>query len=329
MCPNPRLLWLYLPNFTKILREFGPYDVIHSCIANVAFHMKIAHHLGIPVRISHIHANFIRWAKGSSSKPNPLKILFYKSLSPYWIRKHSTLILTITKEAANATLGRNIKFLKRLEILPCGIELNSFNDKVDQKSIRKELGIPDSAFVLGHVGRFAWQKNQIFAVKIAAEINRYEPNVRLLLVGDGPLRAEVEAAAARAGLADKVIFTGLRADVPQLMLGAMDAFVFPVHFEDLGMVIIEAQAAGLPCIVSDTIVESAVVVKPLVQRLSLHDPVSTWARAVCAVKGTKSDSTRANALQILDKSYFNIDNNVDRLQYLYSCKDHKPEMVSP
>lgn len=318
ICPNPRLLWTYLRNFTKIMREYGPYDVIHSCIGNVAFHMRIAHYLHVPIRISHIHANFIRWDKGSSSKPSPLKILFFKSLSPYWITRYSTLVLTITKEAARATLGRNFKFLTRWEILPCGIELDSFTERVDQKRVREEVGIPESAFVIGHVGRFAWQKNQIFAVKIAAEINRYEPNVRLLLVGDGILRPEIEAETARMGLADKVIFTGLRGDVPQLMLGAMDAFLFPVHFEDLGMVLIEAQAAGLPCIVSDNIVEEAVVVKPLVKRLSLNESASTWAKAVLSVKNDKSDLMRAKALQTLEKSYFNIDINVDKLQELYS-----------
>ena len=317
-CPHPSRLWTYLPNFKRILQKYGPYDVVHSSLGNCAFHMLLARKVKVPLRISHIHADFIRWAKGSSSKTNPLKILFYQSISPYWICKHSTLILTITKEAAKATLGKKFSSVKNWDILPCGIELDSFSNTIEKINVRRELGIPESAFVIGHVGRFSRQKNQIFVVKIAAELNRFEPNIRVLLIGDGPLRAETEAAVMQAGLSDKVIFTGLRTDVPQLMLAAMDVFVFPVLFEDLGMVIIEAQAAGLPCIISDAIVEEAVIVKPLVYRLSLNDSASTWAKAIFRVRGMKSDSTKTEALITLNKSHFNIDNNVAELQNIYS-----------
>ena len=316
-CPNPSFLWTYLPNLSKILRQFGPYDVIHSNHGCCAFHMLLARQYGIPVRITHIHSEFIKWARGNRLK-TLLKRLFYRYLNAYWIMKYSTLILTVSREAAAATLGPSFNSFKQTEILPCGIELDAFSQRVDETKVREELGIPASALVIGHAGRLAWEKNHLFLVDIAAEVNRHEPDMRLLLLGEGPMRREIVAAAARAGLADKVIFTGLRPDVPRLMLGAMDVFVFPSYFEGLGLALVEAQAAGLPCIAADTIVESAVVVKPLVQRLSLHDSVSTWARAVCAVKGTKSDSTRTEALQTLEKSSFNIENNAARLQELYS-----------
>ncbi len=317
-CPTQRIIWTYLYNLTKILRECRPYDVIHSSIGNAALHMQIAHHLRVPIRISHIHADLISWAMMTGVKPSKLKFLYYKYISPYLLIKHSTLVLAVTEEAAIATLGKKMKLLKHWEILPCGIELDSFCIDADQKSIRKELGIPESAFVIGHAGRFAWQKNPIFLVKIAAEVNRSEPNMRLLLLGDGPLRAEIEAEAARTGIVDKVIFTGLRPDVPRIMLGAMDVFVFPSFFEGLPLAVLEAQAAGLPCFISDTIVEEAEVVKPLVKHLSLHDSASIWAEAVLAAKNTKSDSTRAQALKILGQSIFNIENNVARLEEFYS-----------
>ena len=315
-CPNPRLLWTYLPRFKRILREYGPYQVVHSSQGNCAFHMLLARQAGVPVRITHIHTEFIKWARGNRLK-TLLKKLFYRYLNAYWIMEHSTLILTVSREAAAATLGPPFNSFKQTEILPCGIELDAFSERVDETKVREELGIPASALVIGHAGRLAWEKNHLFLVEIAAEVNRHEPDMRLLLLGEGPMRREIVAAAARAGLADKVIFTGLRPDVPRFMLGAMDVFVFPSYFEGLGLALVEAQAAGLPCIAADTIVESAVVVKPLVQRLSLHDSVSTWARAVCGVKGTKSDSTRAEALQTLEKSSFNIENNAARLQELY------------
>ena len=100
--------------------------------------------------------------------------------------------------------------------------------------------------MIGHVGRFLWAKNHPFVVKVAAALFQREPRARLLLIGDGPLQPEIEALVRTSGIADRVIFAGARADVPRLLKGAMDAFVFPSHFEGLGLAAVEAQAAGLP-----------------------------------------------------------------------------------
>jgi glycosyltransferase involved in cell wall biosynthesis len=316
-CPHPSRLCTYLPNFKRILREYGPYDVVHSSLGNCAFHMRLARQCGVPGRITHIHTESLKWARGKKLR-TLFKGLFYRYINAYWIMKFSTLILMVSREAAFATLGPSFESFQPREILPCGLELDAFDENVDKIKVREELGIPASAFVIGHAGRLAWEKNHLFLVDIAAQVNRYEPNMRLLLLGKGPMRPDIEAAAARAGIAEKVIFAGLRPDVPHLMLGAMDVFVFPSHFEGLGLALVEAQAAGLPCIASDNIVEEALVVEPLVQRLSLHEPAPTWAAAVCGVKGIKSESTRAQALQSLSKSIFNIDNNVAKLEELYA-----------
>ena len=102
-----------------------------------------------------------------------------------------------------------------------------------------------------------------------AAIAQKEPNMRLLLVSDGLLCPQIEQKAIEMGLDKYVIFAGLRSDVPRLMLGAMDTFVLPSLYEGLGLVLIEAQAAGLPCVFSDIVPEEADVIKPLVQRISL------------------------------------------------------------
>ena len=320
MLKKPRSYWTYIPQFKKILKEYGPYDVIHSHIGHLPLHLRIAAHCGVPHRIAHIHADFGKGATPSDwSLKNLAKRFFYQVLSPYWIARYSTLVLSVSREAAEASLGSYLPSIPRWEILPCGIEFGAFKTAVNPGAVRQELGIPESAFVIGHAGRLEWEKNHFFLVKIVREINRHEPNMRLLLVGDGPLRAQIEAEAAKAGLSDKVIFTGLRSDVPRLMLGAMDAFVFPSHFEGLGIALIEAQAAGLPCIISDKIVETAVVVQALVKRLSLNDPPSTWAAAASALKGVKSESARTEALRILEKSLMNIENNAAKLQELYTA----------
>ena len=315
-CSNPRYFWSYIPFFKKLLLEYGPYDVIHSNLGNCGFHVYIAKQVGVPLRISHLHTEFFKSAKGWGLRAK-LKWLFYRYFNTLLIAKYSTLAFTVSSEAAKGSLGSYLQAIKCLE-LPCGIELEPFKKQVDSKSVRQELGIPETAFVIGHAGRLEWEKNQVFLIKIAKEVNRIDPNMRLLLIGDGPDKTQLETEAANSGLSHKVIFTGIRSDVPRLMLGAMDVFVFPSNYEGLGLALVEAQAAGLPCFISNNIVNEAVIVEPLVQRLSLHDSPFTWAMAISAVKGIKSESTRSDALRTLEKSLFNIDNNVRRLQEIYS-----------
>jgi len=315
-CSNPRYFWSYIPFFKKLLLEYGPYDVIHSNLGNCGFHVYIAKQVGVPLRISHLHTEFFKSAKGWGLRAK-LKWLFYRYFNTLLIAKYSTLAFTVSSEAAKGSLGSYLQAIKCLE-LPCGIELEPFKKQVDSKSVRQELGIPETAFVIGHAGRLEWEKNQVFLIKIAKEVNRIDPNMRLLLIGDGPDKTQLETEAANSGLSHKVIFTGIRSDVPRLMLGAMDVFVFPSNYEGLGLALVEAQAAGLPCFISNNIVNEAVIVETLVQRLSLHDSPFTWAMAISAVKGIKSESTRSDALRTLEKSLFNIDNNVRRLQEIYS-----------
>src|SRR5205807_5816908 len=106
-----------------------------------------------------------------------------------------------------------------------------------------------------------------------------KPDAYLLLVGDGPLRGEVECAAQSMGLATRVILVGSRSDAARLLMGAMDAFVFPSLYEGLGMALVEAQAAGLACFCSDVIPDEADVVSHSVHRLPLSLPARAWAEA--------------------------------------------------
>jgi len=171
--------------------------------------------------------------------------------------------------------------------------------------------------VIGHVGRCVEQKNHRFLIEIAAEVCRRDSAVRFLLVGDGPLRPRIEQQAAQAGLGERVIFAGLRDDVPALMTGVMDCFLLPSLFEGLGIVLIEAQAAGLPCIYSDVVPEEAAVVPQLVQTLSLDQPADEWAQAVLACRDRKGAVTPAEALDCVRHSHFNIEQSIRNLMAVY------------
>ncbi len=121
-----------------------------------------------------------------------------------------------------------------------------------------------------------------------------------------------------AGLRDKVIFAGPRPDVPRLMTAAMDAFVLPSHFEGLPLVLLEAQAAGLPCLLADAVAEETTVNSALVRRLSLSQTTEVWCDELDALCHSLAPESRREAVRVIEESAFNIQTGVARLQEIYS-----------
>jgi glycosyltransferase involved in cell wall biosynthesis len=160
-----------------------------------------------------------------------------------------------------------------------GIDLARFQQKCDKNEMRRKFQIPEDNFVIGHVGRFSEVKNHRFLLEIFGEIAKQMENAFLLLVGDGEERGFVEAELKRRNLGDKYKILSNRSDVDELM-SAMDVFVFPSLFEGLPVVLIEAQAKGLPCVVSDR-VPAAAAISNLVEVHSLEASAGEWADTIC------------------------------------------------
>lgn len=182
--------------------------------------------------------------------------------------------------AAAYTFGR--KALKRGEVhfLNNGLDLEVFRYSVEgRQTVRDEFGIADSTAVLGHIGRFNTQKNHAFLLCVFADYLKKDPDAVLILVGVGDLENDIRRLAAELRLADKVIFAGLRTDIPAL-LSAFDVFVFPSLYEGMPNTVIEAQACSLPCVISDTITEEADICGK-VAYLPLNN-TSEWASAIYA-----------------------------------------------
>ena len=157
-----------------------------------------------------------------------------------------------------------------------GIDFRRFQNVYESKSsIRKCLGIPDNAYVIGHIGRFSDQKNHDFLIDIFSEVCKKRDDAFLLLIGSGELMNTIKAKIDRLNLTDKVLILSHRSDIPQL-LKSMDVFVFPSKFEGLGIVLIEAQVAGLRCIVSDAVPKEAFKTE-LVIPVSLGESPEKWA----------------------------------------------------
>jgi glycosyltransferase involved in cell wall biosynthesis len=301
-CLYPSKPGLYARNFKRILHEHGPYDTVHSHVHHFSgYVLRLAQQADVPVRIAHSHLDTSQLdAKAGLLRRGYLKLM------KRWIARHATIGLAASRKAGVALFGSNWDTDPSRQILYCSIDLTPFQKFVDPVSVRTELGIPPDAFVIGHVGRFDEQKNHLFLVEIAAEVAKQEPKMRLLLVGDGPLRSEIEQKVVRLDLATRTVFAGVRPDVPRLMLSAMDVFLFPSLYEGLGLVLIEAQAAGLPCIFSDLVPEEADLVKSLIRRFSLSEPPSVWADAILAERSAGAAITQEHSLAIVEKLPFNI-----------------------
>jgi len=314
-CLSPSKPWLYGRNFKRILREYGPYDIVHSHVHHFSgYVLYLAKQAGVPVRIAHSHND----TSAIDAKAG-LHRQLYLSLTKWSISWCSTVGLGCSCNAVADLFGAAWKTDTRWQVLYYGVDLKPFYDRVDSIGVRAELGIPADAFVIGHIGRFETQKNHLFLLEIAAEVAKQELKMHLLLIGDGSLRSDIEQKVVQMGLSDRVTFAGNRSDVPRLMLKAVDLFLFPSLHEGLGLVLIEAQAAGLPCIFSDVVPEEADLVRPLLQRISLSKSASIWAEAVRSARSDASAISQRDALAVVENTPFNIAASVKKLTEVYEA----------
>ena len=199
----------------------------------------------------------------------------------YWANKFMFNIgksIPVVLHDKLASEVENYYRVKNARVIGNGIFLDDYKNKGDGSSLRMSLGISDDDFVIGNVGRFKYQKNHVFMLDILKDILRQRNEVKLLLVGDGELRAEIRDKAVERGVLDHIIFTGDRSDIPEL-LSIMDVFLFPSLFEGLGIVAIEAQVAGVRCVASDMVPKAACVSEGM-EFYSLDEPISVWSEAI-------------------------------------------------
>jgi glycosyltransferase involved in cell wall biosynthesis len=275
--------------------------------------LHLARQAGIKARIVHSHID-----TSSIESTANWKRKLYGVLMKWSIDKNSTAGLAASQMAAVDLFGSSWENDSRWRTLYCGVDLVPFFVPIENANIRAELGIPADAIVIGHVGRFESQKNHQFVIEIAAEIAKIEPNMRLVLIGVGSLRISIEAKVIQMGLSEKVIFLGTRPDVPRLMRELMDVFLFPSLYEGLGLVLVEAQAAGLPCIFANVVPPEADLVQPLLQRLSLTQTAADWAKVVLATGKERSSISQSDALDIVSQTAFNIKVSVQQLTDFYT-----------
>jgi glycosyltransferase involved in cell wall biosynthesis len=311
-CPRPRDPWALWRSFRAVMAD-GPYDVVHSHVQHYSgLIVRLAAWHGIPVRIVHSH-NDTRPAEAGAT---PLRRLYLATMKR-WIRHFATDRVAVSPEAAEDLFGSGWEADPRCRLLYCGLDFAPFAAYEDRAAVRHELGLPADALVIGHVGRFFWRKNHRFLLEIAAAAMARERRAWLLSLGDGPLQLEIEAYARELGIAARTVFAGMRSDVPRLMCSAMDVFVLPSHHEGLSLAQLEAQAAGLPCLLSDGLTPEGDVVSGLVHRLPLSAPAEVWAERLLHAARTSAVS-HTEAHRTMTASAFAIEKSIANLVPLYA-----------
>ena len=218
--------------------------------------------------------------------------------------------------AAEYTFGKkNIKN-NRVKVLNNGLDIEKFSfSQSSREKIRSEFKL-ESKFVVGHIGRFNKQKNHKYLLKIFENILTMKENAILLMVGDGALLHEIRTKAIEMGIYDKCIFAGVRTDVHDI-LSAMDVFVFPSLYEGMPNTVIEAQTAGLPCMISNTITMEANV-SGLVQFESINMSANEWAKKIVNM----NNPDRQSAARIMNSKGYAIDDVINDFVY-YVFADRK------
>lgn len=279
--------------------------VLNSLSMGYIFPIFIARFFGIPIRIVHSHNSGIE--ESISFKK---KILF--SVNRYLMKFSATDYFACSSLAGKWMFGQVGSF----KIIPNSIKIDKFllNDNTRSQIRRKNRWV--GKFLIGHVGRFSFQKNQLFLIDIFKAYHSINKNSMLLLIGDGsntnfPYMERVKEKVKEYKLNEFVEFLGMRDDVPDLMQ-AMDCFVLPSNFEGLPVVGIEAQAAGLPCFFSNVITKE-VRVTDLVTFVSLKDNPDKWAMSIHDSEKIK----RINQLHMIQQAGYDITATISWIENYY------------
>ena len=323
MCPMyPQYFGRYKKEFRAFLTAHPEYRIIHSNLEERSyFGLREAAKLGVPVRIAHAHNRPVGF---------DLKSVF-REYFRLRLPKYVTHMFACGEEAGDWLFGakRRSRVIQQRNAIDTSLYRY---DEAVRAQVRAEFGTPgEGTFVLGHVGRFFPQKNHTFLIDIFAALHEIRPDSELWLVGGGELNDElknqIRAKADELGLHDAVKFLGVRSDVHRIMQG-MDAFVLPSLFEGLPVTMVEAQAAGLPCTISDR-VPGQCAITGNVQVVALDTAPEEWARRILAQAARPAVADRAQGPELVAKAGFDITANAAWLQRFYLDALAKAEGKAP
>lgn len=315
----------FVSNLRRLLREHGPYDAVHCHLhAFSGFVLLGAWLEGVPARVAHSH-NVV----GNASRS--LARRAYIALARILIRQFATAGMGPSVDSTADLFGERWTNDRRWRVMRCGISLEPFRTPAPSSVNKAAFGIPDDALVFGTIGRLTQEKNSEFLVEVLAAALTLNPATYLLMVGEGPLRETLERRAQDGGFSDRLKLAGTRTDVADVLRGAVDVFLFPSPppprgNEALPIAVVEAQAAGLPVVISDGVTKEAIVIPELVTQISADSGPEAWAATAISHSGVRNKIAAMDALSMIAASEFSCDHNIQILSRIY--RNLEPEKRS-
>lgn len=292
---------LHYGKLKKILKEEGPFDVIH-CNMDLfnGINLMAARKSGIPVRICHSHNSESQYNTSTLKK---IMSRIYRKVMRKLIYKNATVMLGCSKLANDYLYGEKWEKDRRCSVLYNGIDLNRFTLENREKKETDQKKIIT-------VGRFNKQKNPFFLLEILIELLKIRKDICFSWVGEGELKEQIEEIVQKHHLEEEIVFLGRRHDIPQILI-QNEYFLFPSLFEGLPITLIEAQACGLECFVSSTVTREVNV--GLCKYISLEKDAKYWAKYILEELDKKEKLSFDNK----KLEQFDIRNTVKRLEEIY------------
>ena len=279
---------IFKRDLSKII-EKHQYKIVLRITSNAMgfYDLKIAEHSGAKRCIAR---------SSNSSDGAGLKVKLAHIVGKLLFQKYVDVKIAPSDVAAQYTFGKKAYGNGGVYILRNALDIDLYKFDMDERNkIRRSLGISDSTLVVGHIGRFNEQKNHAYLVQIFNKLQQFRPDSRLILVGNGNLIEKIKGLVQSYCITDKVIFTGVRKDINKMM-SVFDVFVFPSFYEGMPNVIIEAQASGLPCVLSDTITKEADITG-LLKYESLNVSPEIWAKDAIEAAEKERIDTKQKLIQ--------------------------------
>jgi len=309
---NPLFPGEYYKKLRSFFKEHPAYAIVHSHLNTFScFPLKIAKEFNIPCRIAHAHiaiddVSFTSLFSNKESIKETFKKLIKLQLKKK-VKKDATHLFSCGDKAGKWLFGNTTSFTTMNNAIDTA--KFQYNSAVAKK-YKEDFGVTDS-LVIGHVGRFASQKNHAFLLQIFEAVHKEKTNCDLVLIGDGPLRKVMEKEAKNLNIDNNVHFLGVRADVPELFQ-MFDVFVFPSFYEGLPVTLIEAQAAGIKVLASDTITNEVRLTEDI-EFLSIDKPATDWAKKIIKLETI----TRNNNTEKIVSGAYDILSNTEKIQEFY------------
>lgn len=275
--PSPdRLKIEFYKNVYCFLKKHPEYDVVHCHMAGSnGVLAKAAKDAGVKKVVCHSHGVSLKEKPSAADR-------VYSAMMKHLMQKNGDAFLACSAAAGRYLYGE--EFFDRCgKVIPNGIELEKFSfSKEHRKQCRQELGIKENEFVIGHTGSLNGVKNQELLLRVAAELKTSRTDAKVILVGDGDNKKNLLSQVQKDGISANVRFVGKQREIEKY-LSAMDVFVFPSTSEGFGISLLEAEANGLPCVVSERIQPEVKVLKNI-RTVSLGEPMPKWAEAVTEMR---------------------------------------------